>query len=413
MCHSEDKKVYEAVVIGAGIAGISAIKAIKNNGLDNFLLIDSAAGPAFGASAHSYAMCHPYVGRGTSRLQRLTHLAFKQVSEVWGSDWQEQGVFHIPRKAVDLDLKELSQRLVSMGFDDAVAVYSGLSAYEEFQVKVPGVWFSKAGWLDIRQACEREVAQLRDEHCLWNTSIESMSFERGIWKLLAAGGQTQIRTKRVVLANALGVKKLGQGLDLDFPLKAVRGQLSIVRIEDAQYKKELPKVGVSGIAYGLKPEEHEGFLRWVIGSSYDENNEDLMASSASDEENLAHIGTMLNLSDSVMQQLKVERQFVGIRCVANDRMPVIGPIAGKPGLYVVTALGSRAVMWSALASQMLTQHLAYELAQEDFLTERFFAGARLVADGLSDDLVAVFAAGRFFAGCSNSKPILPSGCLAK
>ena len=101
--------------------------------------------------------------------------------------------------------------------------------------------------------------------------------------------------------------------------------------------------------------------------------------------------------------------FVGIRCVASDRLPIMGPVKGHPGLYILTSLGSRGVMWSALAHQMFTEHLAEEMRHSAFLDTRFFAGARLAGLGLSEDLVSALLPARFLAGTSNSKPILPSG----
>ena len=89
-------------------------------------------------------------------------------------------------------------------------------------------------------------------------------------------------------------------------------------------------------------------------------------------------------------------------------LPVIGPIKGHPGLYALIALGSRGVMWSALACQMYSEHLAEELRHSAFFDERFFAGARLAGAGLSDDLASALLPARFFAGASNSKPIFPS-----
>ena len=103
---------------------------------------------------------------------------------------------------------------------------------------------------------------------------------------------------------------------------------------------------------------------------------------------------------------------MGIRCVAHDRMPVIGPIPDCPGLYVITALGSRAVMWTALAERLMSEHLKQELNQAAFFDARFLLGD-LVLAGFSDDLVSAFSPARFLAGVSNSKPTLPFSSQTK
>ncbi|MFM6922013.1 MAG: FAD-dependent oxidoreductase, partial [Polynucleobacter victoriensis] len=94
--------------------------------------------------------------------------------------------------------------------------------------------------------------------------------------------------------------------------------------------------------------QDDGSYHWSVGSTYDENVDDLATWEKSHAENQALIQEMFgNLYDA--SELKPIEAFVGIRCVAKDRLPVMGPVKGHPGLYVLTALGSRGVMWSALA----------------------------------------------------------------
>ena len=74
---------------------------------------------------------------------------------------------------------------------------------------------------------------------------------------------------------------------------------------------------------------------------------------------------------------------------------------------MATALGSRGILWSALAAKLI----ANQVLDEDL--------ALLARFGLVADLVAALAPARFFAGAlaapsalgalaSNSKPVLPS-----
>jgi len=110
--------------------------------------------------------------------------------------------------------------------------------------------------------------------------------------------------------------------------------------------------------------------------------------------------------------LKVADCFVGIRCVAGDRLPIIGALTQRPGIFLATALGSRGVLWSALAAKLISS----QVLEDDF--------ALLVRLGFAADLVAALAPARFFAGAlaapsalgalaSNSKPIFPSDPKAK
>jgi tRNA 5-methylaminomethyl-2-thiouridine biosynthesis bifunctional protein len=217
-------------------------------------------------------------------------------------------------------------------------------------------------------------------------------------------------TPRLFLANGLGVKTLAASAEIDLPLKPVRGQLSTFRYQsESSWAKFRPSVAISGKAYCLPPiEMKDGSYQWMVGSSYDEHEEDLNVWQKSHKENLSLIQEMLG-KDCDPAEIEPVDAFVGIRCVASDRLPIMGPVRAYPGLYILTSLGSRGVMWSALAHQMFTEHLAEEIRHSAFLDARFFAGARLVGLGLSEDLVSSLLPARFLAGASNSKPILPSG----
>ena len=154
-------------------------------------------------------------------------------------------------------------------------------------------------------------------------------------------------------------------------------------------------------------QQDDGSYHWSVGSTYDENEDDLAAWEKSHAENRALIQEMFGDSFDASELNPIDA-FVGIRCVAKDRLPIMGPVRGYPGLYVLTALGSGGVMWSALACQMYSEHLAEEQRQSAFFDERFFAGARLAGAGLTDDLASALLPARFLAGASNSKPIFPS-----
>ena len=116
---------------------------------------------------------------------------------------------------------------------------------------------------------------------------------------------------------------------------------------------------------------------------------------------------MVDYAQGKSEGLQRLGDFVGIRCVAGDRLPMIGALTQRPGIYLATALGSRGVLWSALAAKLIS---AQVLDEDLALLTRF---------GFAADLVAALAPARFFAGAlaapaalgalaSNSKPVLPS-----
>lgn len=401
---------YDALVIGAGVAGAAIVKSLKNNGLSNFLVVDEASQPARGTSAHEAAMCHPYIGRGASRLQRLTHLAFKEARQVWAKHWRGEGIFHLVKRVEGFDVKAMSEYLLSLGFlpEDAVA-YDAKEASEKIGISVPGTFFKQGGWVALQDACESVFNSLEEGQKAWGVKIHKISYAEGFWHFFDAKQQIIGSAKRVFLANGLGVKDLAKTAGFELPLRPVRGQLSKFSFaQGSSWDQRKPQFGLSGNAYCLPPVKNDkGSYDWQVGSSYDEDIDDLTVWESSHLENKELIKAMINpgVLDS---ELIIKGAFVGTRCVAKDRLPIMGPVPGLPGLYVLTALGSRGVMWSSLACQIFTEHLAEEIHHSVFLDDRFLAGARLADAGLTEGLAEAFSPARFLAGASNSKPILPS-----
>ncbi len=403
-------KTHDAIVIGGGIAGASIIKSLKNNHLNNFLVIDSENSPAQGTSGHDGALCHPYVGRGASRLQRLSMIAFNAAKEIWANYWSGHGVLHLARNAENHDKNLMSERLLSQGFNHENAkVVSANEAEALCGVSLAGTFFPEGGWVDLKKICQDVFSELTDQQLRMSCTVTKIAYRDKHWLVYDEEQKIIGVTPRLFLASGLGVKSLAASTHIDLPLKPVRGQLSTFGYKkESSWTKCQPRVALSGKAYCLPPVEmKDGSYQWMVGSSYDEHEEDLSVWQKSHQENLSLIQEMLG-KECDLAEIEPVDAFVGIRCVASDRLPIMGPVKGYPGLYILTSLGSRGVMWSALAHQMFTEHLAEEIRHSAFLDTRFFAGARLAALGLSEDLVSALLPARFLAGASNSKPILPS-----
>jgi len=403
-------QTHEAIVIGGGIAGTAIIKSLKNNNLNNFLVIDSGNSPAQGTSGHDGALCHPYVGRGASRLQRLSMIAFNEAKQIWANYWSGNGVLHLARNAENHDKKLMSERLLSQGFNHQSAQVVSASEAKAFcGVTLAGTFFPEGGWVNLKQICEDLFSELADRQARMSCTVAKIAYRDKSWVVYDEDQKIIGFAPRLFLASGLGVKSLAASTHIDLPLKPVRGQLSTFGYKkESSWAKYQPRVALSGQAYCLPPVEmQDGSYQWLVGSSYDEHEEDLNVWQKSHQENLSLIQKMLGTKCDLAEIEPVDA-FVGIRCVASDRLPIMGPVKGHPGLYILTSLGSRGVMWSALAHQMFTEHLAEEIRHSAFLDTRFFAGARLAGLGLSEDLVSALLPARFLAGASNSKPILPS-----
>jgi len=402
---------HEIVVIGAGICGATIANELLQRG-QSVCIVDAASTPATACSSHAYAIAHPHIGRGSPRLLRLTRIAFLLAEARWGKTWNQHGIFQPTKKDKHFDRVEVANYLKSLGLDEDIAIALDAQGAEKIcGIKQSGVWLSRGSSLNIFEASNALLQEHQHLTCLWNTHVSKLEEANGQWLLLNQANEVILTTAKVVIAAAMDSKALMSGIGIKLPLKPVRGQLSIFSIKkEAAWAQKLPRVGISGDGYCLPAQQlDDGSYLWMVGSSFDEGEDDLGSRDSSDAFNREQAQGLLAYSEGDLKALIKAGDFVGVRCVAGDRLPIIGALTQRPGIFLATALGSRGILWSALAAKLI----AAQLLGDDF--------ALLARLGFAADLVAALAPARFFAGAlaapaalaSNSKPILPSAPSAK
>jgi tRNA 5-methylaminomethyl-2-thiouridine biosynthesis bifunctional protein len=402
---------HEIVVIGAGICGATIANELLQRS-QSVCIVDAAPSPATACSSHAYAIAHPHIGRGSPRLLRLTRIAFLLAEARWGKTWNQHGIFQPTKKEKHFDQEEVANYLKSLDLDEDIAIALDAQEAEKIcGIKQSGVWLSRGASLNIFEASNTLLQGHPQLTCLWNTHVAKLEEVNGQWLLLNQANEGILTTDKVVVATAMDSKLLMSSIAIRLPLKPVRGQLSIFSIKkEDPWAKKLPRVGISGDGYCLPAQQlDDGSYRWMVGSSFDEGEDDLGSRDSSDAFNREQAQGLLAYSEGDLKALIKAGDFVGVRCVAGDRLPIIGALTQRPGIFLATALGSRGILWSALAAKLITAQL---------LGDDFALLARL---GFAADLVAAVAPARFFAGAlaapaalaSNSKPILPSAPRAK
>ena len=405
---------HEIVVIGAGICGATIANELLMRG-KSVCIVDAAASPATACSSHAYAIAHPHIGKGSPRLLRLTRIAFLLAEARWGLAWRAHGIFQPTKKDKIFDHVEVSEHLKNLDLDESIAVpLSADQAKEICGITQSGVWMPRAASLNLFETTQELLQDQKQLTCIWNMRITHLESRNEKWFLYGEGREEIISADKIVIAAAMESKTLMNSIGIRLPLKPVRGQLSIfsVSLQDP-WVSRLPRVGISGDGYCLPAERLEdGSYRWIVGSSFDEGEDDLAARESSDEFNREQAKGLVDYPEGNPSGLKKLGEFVGVRCVAGDRLPIIGALTQRPGIFLATALGSRGALWSALAAKLLT---AQVLDEDLALLARF---------GFTADLVAALAPARFFAGAlaapsalgafaSNSKPVFPSAPKTK
>jgi tRNA 5-methylaminomethyl-2-thiouridine biosynthesis bifunctional protein len=401
---------HEIVVIGAGICGATIANELLLRG-KSVCIVDAASSPATACSSHAYAIAHPHIGKGSPRLLRLTRIAFLLAEARWGKVWNQHGIFQPTKKDKHFDRAEVSNYLQSLELDQSIAVALDAQDAEKIcGIKQNGVWLSRGASLNLFETSNALLQGQDRLTCLWNARVARLERADDHWLLFNQNNEAILSADKVIVATAMDTKALMSSIGIRLPLKPVRGQLSIFSIQDEVWIKKLPRVGISGDGYCLPAEPLEdGSYRWMVGSSFDEGEDDLGSRDSSDEFNREQAQGLLAYPGGDLGALIKAGDFVGVRCVAGDRLPIIGALNQRPGIFLATALGSRGILWSALAAKLITA----QVLEDDF--------ALLARLGFATDLLAALAPARFFAGAlavpaalaSNSKPILPSAPKAK
>jgi len=403
---------HEIVVIGAGICGATIANELLERG-KAVCVVDAAPSPATACSSHAYAIAHPHIGKGSPRLLRLTRIAFLLAEARWKNVWSQHGIFQPTKKDKIFDPVEATEHLRSLGLDQEMAV--ALDAGEALKVcgvEQSGVWLPRGAGLNLHEISKQLLQEHQQLTCLWNTRIVRLEEQGNQWCLFDASSKHILTANKVVVACSMEAKALMGSVGIRLPLKPVRGQLSIFKVKEGDvWVEKLPRVGISGDGYCLPAQRlDDGSYQWIVGSSFDEGEDDLLPREASDDFNRKQARGLVNYPDGNPRSLIKAGEFVGVRCVAGDRLPIIGALTQRPGIFLATALGSRGILWSALAAKLITA----QLLEDDF--------ALLARLGFAADLVAALAPARFFAGAapsdlgalaSNSKPILPAESKAK
>jgi tRNA 5-methylaminomethyl-2-thiouridine biosynthesis bifunctional protein len=403
---------HDIVVIGAGIAGASIAHEIISRG-HAVCVVESEGGPATGCSSHAYAIAHPHITRGSAKLLQLTRIAFELALACWGDQWIHRGALQPIKNGVEFDREAIALQLEQLGLSPEMA--HPASAEEASQlagVARAGVWFPNAGMLSLEKTTQELLQPCAKLTQMTNVQIDTLEREDNHWLLNDTSNKITIRANKVIVAASLSSKKLLSSIQIKLPLKPVRGQLSFFQVNSkSDWVDRLPRSIICGDGYCIPANRLEnGNMRWIVGSSFDENESDDHPRSESDRFNQEQAAGLINYAEGDQKELMPDGQFVGIRCVAGDRLPIMGALPQRPGIFVATALGSRGILWSALAAKLI----ADQVLAGDF--------ALLTRLGFTSALAGALAPDRFLAGAappalgafaSNSKPILPPSPRAR
>ena len=226
----------------------------------------------------------------------------------------------------------------------------------------PAWFYPGGGWVQPA-ALARALLQRAGSAVEWRGAqpVQALRRHADAWQLHDAAGQVIAEAATVVLANAGDALRL---LDAaHWPVQSVRGQISLAAAASVQ----LPRVPLAGTGYLLP--EIDGLA--VFGASAQPGDVDAAVREADHAYNLQRL-QQLSPQARVPSALQGR---VGWRCVADDRLPLLGAVPDeaalrsmraerlrdlprRPGLYLLAGLASRGIAWSMLGAQVLAAQIS-------------------------------------------------------
>ncbi len=153
----------------------------------------------------------------------------------------------------------------------------------------------------------------------------------------------RIRARIIIFALGYGFQHFRKLRQLN--LKTNKGQL-VLSPRPSALRTEVPLTGSGYVVPAGRTV--------VVGTTYERGFTDLQPS-------LARSRTILNeaaLMVPALNRAPVLEQFAGARVtVPGTRLPMVGPVADSQGLWVLTGMGSKGIMFSALIGREIAGYL--------------------------------------------------------
>jgi len=348
MLQEKNIKIYDAIVIGAGIAGCSSAYFLKEKGLD-ILVLDRSGIAASGGSSAAGAFVSPKIGKG-SELQTLTNEAFEFAKDFYIEHFpqyfKQTGVIRIPKNSDDAQKFEEYEQSNTSSYErikkEALKALGIDDAFNSFL-------FDEAGVCDAPKMCQALIENIPYEQY----EVKRLNYEDDVWII------GQHRAKKLILATGYENKFV------DMRYMGVKGTWgtrgdyeSSIKLDVSMHKQISVSANIDGIV--------------KIGATHEKEVDVCIRCNGKPLEGIfGTAGTMVNTSD-----FKLKEIFCGMRSGSKDYFPLVGSVIDVSemlerypklprgvrlneaptkieNLYVCNGLGGRGFVFAPLMGKML------------------------------------------------------------
>ncbi len=353
----------DAVVVGGGLAGAAAARALADRGL-RVTVLEQASEVATGASGNPAGLFHGTLSPDDGPYARLYRTAALVATRCYreataaGVTGQVDGLLRLaPSTPGERDPKSLLRESgltpdYVQWLDTAVAsARAGLALTAPCWFYPGGGWVAPPAW--VRHALAHPAIAVRTA-----SGVATLERDGTRWRCLDAQGQVLAQSALLVLAQADSTDALLRPLGhAGWPLSRSRGQISFWRSEGSSPLK-LPLAG-DGYAIAMPGQV-------LCGATRQEGDEERQLREQDHGHNLDRLRRLAGLPGPAAG-VPLEGR-VGWRLAADDRLPIAGavPLLGhahaatqirmlprESGLFVLTALGARGLTLAPLMGELV------------------------------------------------------------
>jgi len=383
------KLVKEVTIIGGGLAGLTCAWMLSQEGV-NCTLIESADSLASGASGNAAGIVMPRFSLDLNLESQFYLSSFlfsiaclnRLKKENEDLCWEQSGVLQFVSQKRMTRIKEL-------GFSEFFLQYFNqtlASIKADIPLTQGGIYFPKAGYVNMRQLCEvlKRVSESTSTLTIKSqTRVKSCVKQDDCWWLYDAEDQCVSKSEIVIFANGFDAENLLPRTQLK--LSKSRGQISQVVTQD----------DLGGLKF---PICHEGYIipeiegNHVIGATYRLDDKNLSVTQQDHKKNLRTMGQIFAQPLSVDETKLTGR--VSFRTTSIDHLPLVGPVPD------VAAYHSN------------YKDICHGRVNEEYSAATYLQGLYLTTGHGSRGLVSCFSSATYLTALICGKPItLPRNVL--
>ncbi|HKS60041.1 MAG TPA: FAD-dependent oxidoreductase [Thermoplasmata archaeon] len=350
----------DLLILGAGIAGCALAHHVAERRLGSVRVYDPRT-PAAGASGRAAGVVTEQLwDHWDVEVTRESHHEYSTLCRRWEpTAYRQNGFLRWTRDAEAAQvMAEAKERLRSWGVEveePSIADLERLVPEGRFNDVTSALYSRHDACVtpSALTALYAESARRAGVVFDFGQPMRSIRREGALWKVEAAG--MEHRARRVVLAAGAWSKKLLEEVGHPAPLCPYRTQAALLRPPKAPAEL-FPTVHDVDLDVYVRPEDR-GRILGGDGTEHVEADPERFATGG-DPGFLAHLAASLADRLPGWADCEVVSSWAGVCTSTPDRHPLVGPVPGATGLYIMTGFNGFGVMRAGGTARRLADLLA-------------------------------------------------------